>query len=424
MYFLPATGPGAGVPWKSTGPNPNFYKLELKSPGENLTSQLSVPNGISGVTAVDVNGDDVADYVYAGDRFGNVWKIDVTSASPGNWASAFGSAGAPLPLFTAKDASGNRQQITTGFSAVPNPNGGYIINFGTGSWVDIQDAVGPYTTVDSLYGIWDTMASSEVPISSRALLQQQEPLAHVTIDSTGTVTGLCSAGDPNCYVVQSNCSVNYGSTAVATNAGNLCPSSIAHGNSQGTQYGWFMDYVGTGERTRSTVPLVNGGVITVQSVTPSPNPCTGNTIGMEYQVSALTGGEPALPVYIVSSGNTQSVSLPLADLGISGGASIQINPSGQSVAGGASDNPVQFNIRPPSSGTSSTPVTPCFANDCNLLNPPIPFYPGWGYADQLNSKQFYVLACHQPEFGSGNPVCTLESKQGHYGELSWKLINR
>jgi type IV pilus assembly protein PilY1 len=60
----------------------------------------SNPNGIGSVSAVDLDGDHITDYVYAGDMYGNVWRFDLTSSSPSNWGvSTYGNS-TPTPLFT------------------------------------------------------------------------------------------------------------------------------------------------------------------------------------------------------------------------------------------------------------------------------------------------------------------------------------
>lgn len=428
LYLLEANGPATGQSWTL---GVNYYKIELKSPNEpvSLAARLLSPNGLSSVVMVDANQDAVIDYAYAGDRKGNLWKIDLTDASPANWKSGFiNGAGDPLPLFAATDSSSNVQQITTSLDVIRHPNGGVMLNFGTGSWMDTQDAIGPFTSTDSLYGIWDKMDG--VTRVLRSDLQKQGVVAFVSIDGTGTVTGTCNAGDANCYSVQSSCAVNYSAVSVNSNTSNpLCPSTISHGNNQPQQYGWVMDFPGSGERTRSSAPLVNGSNITVQTLTPSSNPCTGNTIGMEYQVSALTGGQSALPVYILSNTGINTVTLGSTYFPTLGaGVTVAIAPSGHSVAGGASDNPIQFNIRPPSSlltpppGMPTPPTTACVGAGCP------DYIPGWGFLMNLSgptsAKSRYIYACHQPEFGSGAPVCTLQYKRGRFGQLNWKTINR
>ena len=55
------------------------------------------PNGLSAPAAIDINGDGIADFAYAGDLDGNVWKFDLFSTTPGSWALSNGG----MPLFAA-----------------------------------------------------------------------------------------------------------------------------------------------------------------------------------------------------------------------------------------------------------------------------------------------------------------------------------
>ena len=469
LYFLQANGPGAGNAWVQ---GTNFYKIELVSPSESssLTTRLNNPNGLSSVTAVDANGDDVPDMLYAGDRNGNLWKIDISSSNPANWGSAFKdpSSNVALPLFTAvgpQSTSPNAQQITTGVSVTVNPNGGYMLSFGTGSWVDNQDSFGPFNNIDSMYGIWDDnlgvqpTAGATAKIT-RSQLQPQGVVQYVGIDVNGNTIGTCTPGSTSitvngtttsitCYLVQSNCTVNYSNTTVvASNQGSLCPATlgtspngpynIANSGNQGKQYGWVFDMLNAGERTRSAFPQVNGTNIRLQSLTPTSDPCAGNTIGQEYVLSALTGGMPASAVYIpgTTAGYTLYYNASTGALSTTGGTGyvpVSVNLSGKTVAGGASDNPVEFNIRPPSSlvtpppGMPNPPTAPCTGAACNSAAGGSPYIPGWGFLMNLSgptsANSAYVMSCHQPEFGNGAPVCQLEHKLGRFGQLTWKTIN-
>lgn len=59
------------------------------------------PNGLSSPAVIDVDNDNIADLIYAGDLFGNMWKFDV-AGSPGDWASVLAyDDGSPEPLFQA-----------------------------------------------------------------------------------------------------------------------------------------------------------------------------------------------------------------------------------------------------------------------------------------------------------------------------------
>src|SRR5262249_40397111 len=48
----------------------------------------ATPNSLATPAAVDVDSDNVIDYVYAGDLLGNMWKFDVRDLAAGNWKVA------------------------------------------------------------------------------------------------------------------------------------------------------------------------------------------------------------------------------------------------------------------------------------------------------------------------------------------------
>jgi len=117
------------------------------------------PNGISGVSPVDINGDNIIDYLYAGDLFGNVWKFDVSSAHTSNWKSAFLSGATPIPLYTAKDDAGNSQPITSRVQVSTHPkfktSTDIMVYFGTGKYLEASDTNASGETTQSFYGLWD-----------------------------------------------------------------------------------------------------------------------------------------------------------------------------------------------------------------------------------------------------------------------------
>ena len=120
--------------------------------------------GISYISQVDLDGDHVADYLYAGDTQGNVWRFDVTSSTASSWSGAGTST--PEILFVAKDASGNRQPITTAIMPLAVQTGlvtRAMLYFGTGQQTQptatagVQYATGTSSnsTAQTFYGIWD-----------------------------------------------------------------------------------------------------------------------------------------------------------------------------------------------------------------------------------------------------------------------------
>lgn len=139
-------------------------------------------NGLSTPTMVDVNSDLVFDVAYAGDLQGNLWKFDLSNSNPANWKVAYTTSGQPVPIFKARNATGQIQPITTPVEIERHPKGGYILLFGTGSYVATTDPSN--TQVQSLYGIWDSL-NSRVPITTldRSQLLQQTITAELTVGS-------------------------------------------------------------------------------------------------------------------------------------------------------------------------------------------------------------------------------------------------
>lgn len=458
LYVLYLDGPGAGNAWvKGT----NYFKIDLPLVDRAATpapTALSPANGLATVTGLDADGNDTVDYVYAGDRSGNLWKIDLTSTTPSTWGSFYTNGTTtfsdgsvhpvPVPLFIAKDASSNRQQITTGIGVVPAGLGrsGYMAVFGTGAWIDTTDATGPFGT-DTLYGIWDTplydVVNDEIsttpyyqPVSGRSELQKQKVIAYAdvtgsTVDSHGNAYTASSVvnGAP-VYGILSNCKPYYLAAFSTTNppampdnvSPPLCPSTIAIGADRtGTQRGWYQDLtILSGERTRTVAPIfLNQGTLAVMgTVAPALDPCTGNTSGNQYNVDTFTGGMYASAVFAglgmpsLANGSTHFNAPPsVARTSGQGNADTiltvtDVTPPDQS--GSNSDT----GSRP--ANLPDAPPAACEREGCKN------FVPGWGFLFNMrgkteSSKQYY-LDCQS------NMGCTYKPKQATFGNLSWRQL--
>jgi type IV pilus assembly protein PilY1 len=228
----------------------------------------SRPNGLATPAVVDINGDSVADYVFAGDVFGNLWKFDLTNPDPASWAIAFGA-----PLFTAKDASGKNQPITSRPEVGRGPTGkGMVILFGTGKFLEPNDRVLSQLSTQTFYGLYDANTSSTTAIASRAALTQQ------TITFEDNVT--------------------FGSKVIPTRATSQTTVPAA-------SRGWYLDLLSgppgvpppsgfKGEMTVADSVLRNGRVI-FPTIIPNTDPCAfgGNSWLME--LDALSGGRLNYP---------------------------------------------------------------------------------------------------------------------------------
>ncbi len=152
-----------------------LYIVDLET--GNLIRKLSTtagtvgtPNGLATPTLVDYNGDLVVDIVYAGDLLGNMWKFDVSNANPAQWDSDYKSGANPRPLFTAEA----NQPITTQAQVAYHPDGrdGFMVYFGTGQYLEIDDNSPTGQATQAFYGIWDKNESSLTVFDSSDLVVQ------------------------------------------------------------------------------------------------------------------------------------------------------------------------------------------------------------------------------------------------------------
>jgi len=131
---------------------------------------VATPNGLATPVLVDSNGDLVVDIIYAGDLLGNMWKFDVTNANPGQWDSDYKSGANPRPLFTTEA----NQPITTQPQLAFHPDGraGFMLYFGTGQYIEIDDNDPLSQPTQAFYGIWDKNENSLSMFNSSNLVTQ------------------------------------------------------------------------------------------------------------------------------------------------------------------------------------------------------------------------------------------------------------
>ncbi len=126
---------------------------------------LDRPNALAQPLLIDNNSDGIADYIYAGDLFGNMWVFDISSDDPNDWGiKKIGGA----PLFTAISPTLNgveyrSQSITTRPTVVRHPDGvGVLVAFGTGKYVESHDISTTDQATQSFYVIEDKLGTSSI----------------------------------------------------------------------------------------------------------------------------------------------------------------------------------------------------------------------------------------------------------------------
>ncbi len=278
------------------------------------------PNGLTTASPVDVNGDRIVDYVFAGDLFGNVWKFDVRSGDPTQWGIAYSGS----PLFVARDALGARQPITGQIDVGLHPqfqtgssffaNGGYMIYFGTGKYIEQGDNVVTNVQTQSFYGVWDPDKAALPPSFDRSSLLQQQILEEVQATfSTGTFDVRLSSNNP----------INWRTDP-------LTPTS-------GDHLGWYMDLIvqgsgdNRGERQVTASVLRNGRII-FTTLIPSGSSCVFGGSGFLMELDAANGARLGDPPFDFDNDGT----FDLVDFPFLGTAGV---PSGVRSTGGAPSAP-------------------------------------------------------------------------------------
>ena len=268
----------------SGSPVETFYYLSTGTgTGTATTPCSSNCNGIAYVTAADLDGDHVTDYVYAGDLKGNVWRFDLTSANPVNWAAA------SAPLFTTPSG----QPITTQLLVLSStPSSGakrVMVEFATGQRTQVTNttAVSYASGTQAIYGIWDWNLSGWNSMSSMqysSLAAASSGLsAPYTIPSTGTpITSLAQ----QVLTINANLvSVDGTNNAVCWQGGTACTTN--------NQFGWYANLPGASEQVIYN-PVFFQGAILVDSTVPvvnTPTSCTQATdTGFTYGISVANGG--------------------------------------------------------------------------------------------------------------------------------------
>ena len=258
------------------------------------TLESDSANGLSSVRVADNNSDGIADYVYAGDLKGNLWRFDLIETgsndpsqdpfkpegniSIDNFKVSFDGD----PLFTALDDDGNAQAITAPPSLVRHPSmQGYIVMFGTGRYFQLTDKLST-DKLQTLYGIWDKQTKGEsaenTTAINRDMLQKQE----FTTQAAASFIN----GDENISKtirILSEHDINWHSAS----------------NSSG-KYGWYLDLaVGdslNGERVVDEM-AARGQVLLFNTRAPSSDPCEAGLEGWTYGINPYTGGRTNFSVF-------------------------------------------------------------------------------------------------------------------------------
>lgn len=158
LYIYDMTGKEAGT--QDTGKNVSSVgKLLAKIPAPNGKGGLSTP------TLVDTDFDGIVDIAYAGDRYGNMFRFDLSGETPSKWSSQM--------IF---QGSGN-QPITSAPAVSRRSKDKYVVIFGTGSEIYQNELTNTNGQINAVYGIYDDVSTDE---SKKAVLANSSELEQQT----------------------------------------------------------------------------------------------------------------------------------------------------------------------------------------------------------------------------------------------------
>jgi type IV pilus assembly protein PilY1 len=268
-----------------SGGTPTFYYIATPSTAAN--------NGIAYVTPVDLDGDHITDYVYAGDLAGNVWRFDLTSTDPTKWNCA---STALFTTYTTPATVGSQPistKLVVAIVSSSNSPSRVIVSFGTGQQI-------PFTTTSAttyasgqqdIYGVWDWNfsawnAKSGTQFSSLASAASSPLTIANLVSQIVTTTGTYRTITNNtvCWADISGCS---------------------------GQYGWYVPLPGASEQITYNPTLINGDLAlnTTIPANGSPLSCTPQTpTGFTMAINVITGGPPPTPPFINPNGTALVVS--------------------------------------------------------------------------------------------------------------------
>lgn len=225
------------------------------------------PNGLATATPVDLNGDGRADFVYAGDLFGNLWRFDLKGLKkPSNNGKPVTNASSLVFVACSNNtntcAAADRQPITSAPTVGRHPAGGVMVHFGTGKYLEPSDKTDVGSGLQSLYAIWDKPeATGKKTVSRKDLLAQRIIPASQIVKKTGQ---------------------NYDVRVVSADT----PDWSKH-------RGWYLDLDQPTSERIVRKPILRNGKIIYTSLLPvldSSDPCVSESQSWLMELNATTGG--------------------------------------------------------------------------------------------------------------------------------------
>lgn len=285
-----------------------------------VTGDATKANGLSTVKLADNNSDGVADYAYAGDLQGNLWRFDLfpssvhgtTSGDPfrrgtggitdsASNADDFVVSYGGRPLYTAQDSRSSgatAQTIMAPPSLVRHPTTlGYLVIFGTGKYFETTDGNVDSTRAQSIYGIWDRKTKGQSTSAPSSALDRSNLVTQTITEEAATNP---FGNNPNVQGIRtiSQNTIQWYATGATDNS----DSSV-------NKWGWVLDLKIAGSSTLSGEMMINpmatrGTTLLVNTLTPNADPCKEGVDSWVYGLDPTTGGRTRYSVFDMNNDKT------------------------------------------------------------------------------------------------------------------------
>jgi type IV pilus assembly protein PilY1 len=263
-------------------------------------------NGIDYVASADLDEDRVIDYLYAGDKRGNIWRFNVTSSDPSAWAKE------AAPLFTTPSGQPISTRIAVS-SVLPRFGPARVVlGFGTGRRTPqtLTSAAAYASGAQSLYGIWDWQMTAWNAFGSTQYAALTGANSFTDADlQTQTITNMAGgSGSISGYRTVTQKQICWKDSGV-------CAAS-------NTQYGWKLALPTATEQIVYNPTLAYGALIvntTIPAVSGALSCVTQPATGYTMAISMATGGAPAKSLFKTAASDAGiPANDKIAGLGMSG----------------------------------------------------------------------------------------------------------
>ena len=272
--------------------DPRTGQLVSGFPLDNSSGTAAAPSNLGKISVWADNGaiDNTAQYAYAGDLNGDLWRFDFNP-------SAAGHSGAQIFQLAHLSSGGTPQPISTKVELSTTSTGQHVVYVGTGEYLSTSDLTS--TSTQSMYAIKDTLGVANLGGSAQQTWDPQTDMAgSVPLFKPRKLIGIKEDGLAVTVTDQSGATVPgrmiCGGLASTVTVAGVCNNQQYGAVDWNADGGWYVDLPATHERI-NVEPKIIQGTLTFSSNIPEATSCTVGGFSYLNQLNASTGLAVTVP---------------------------------------------------------------------------------------------------------------------------------